>query len=117
MALVVLLHGSGVVAHSLPASAASPKAPGFIQRDARKYAYPLILYCFFPRQGDHSERLCCLAETLCAAGVAVIALDHQGNGRSEGDRMHCERYERYVDDVETLVDGEVTFRLIILRNM
>ena len=61
-----------------------------------------------PRPGDHSDRLAGLAGQLCTSGFAVIALDHQGNGRSEGDRLHCERYQKYVDDVEQFVDLEVT---------
>jgi len=48
--------------------------------------------------GEHCSRYEMVAETLTNAGFAVHALDHQGHGRSEGDRCHVEKFQHYVDD-------------------
>lgn len=48
---------------------------------------------------EHSGRYGALGAALAAAGYAVVALDHQGHGRSEGCRGHVERFAHYVDDV------------------
>jgi alpha-beta hydrolase superfamily lysophospholipase len=49
---------------------------------------------------EHSKRFAHVASHLNRAGLAVFAMDHQGFGRSEGDRGHVELFEHYVDDVE-----------------
>jgi len=52
--------------------------------------------------GEHSGRYDLVGKTLAARGFAVHTLDHQGHGRSEGDRAYCERFSHMVDDVITL---------------
>lgn len=49
--------------------------------------------------GEHIGRYEHVAAALCAAGFYVFALDHQGYGRSEGDRAHVQKFSDYVDDV------------------
>jgi alpha-beta hydrolase superfamily lysophospholipase len=52
--------------------------------------------------GEHSGRYDLVARTLAARGLEVHALDHQGHGRSEGDRAYTERLSHMVDDVITI---------------
>jgi len=67
---------------------------------------PKALCVLLHGSGDHCGRLFPLAQQLQACGFAVCTMDHQGNGRSEGDRMHVERYTDYVSDVERMVSLE-----------
>jgi len=48
---------------------------------------------------EHSRRFEHFAEMLNKKGIAVFGLDHQGFGRSEGDRGHVEDFNHYSDDV------------------
>jgi len=49
--------------------------------------------------GEHSGRYEGFVNELCEKeGYVVFAVDHQGQGKSEGDRKHVERFEDYVDD-------------------
>ena len=53
--------------------------------------------------GEHCGRYEALARQLCdKLGVAVVALDHQGHGKSEGDRLFVRDFDDFVDDVEAL---------------
>jgi len=49
--------------------------------------------------GEHCGRYEMVAQTLVNRGFAVSALDHQGHGRSEGDRAYAEQFQHLVDDV------------------
>lgn len=42
------------------------------------------------------------AEQFAARGFAAYALDHQGRGKSEGERFFIDRFDNWVDDVNTL---------------
>jgi acylglycerol lipase len=53
---------------------------------------------------DHGDRYQALARELNRRGIAVYAMDLRGHGRSEGARISVDRLERYVDDVELLID-------------
>ena len=51
----------------------------------------------------HSGRYAWAAEQLAAGGLAVLALDLPGRGRSDGERFYVEKFDHYVDEVTTLV--------------
>ena len=42
------------------------------------------------------------AEQFASQGFAAYALDHQGRGKSEGERFFVEKFSNWVDDVNTL---------------
>jgi alpha-beta hydrolase superfamily lysophospholipase len=42
------------------------------------------------------------AEQFASQGCAAYALDHQGRGKSEGERFFVEKFSNWVDDVNTL---------------
>ena len=42
------------------------------------------------------------AEQFASQGFAAYALDHQGRGKSEGERFYVEKFSNWVDDVNTL---------------
>ena len=48
---------------------------------------------------EHSGRYETFASFLTAAGFAVYALDHQGHGASEGDRVHIQKFDDFTQDV------------------
>mmetsp|Transcript_25612 Transcript_25612/g.61741 ORF Transcript_25612/g.61741 Transcript_25612/m.61741 type:complete len:251 (+) Transcript_25612:244-996(+) len=124
MGLVSSLFPSSDPRHTLTAAhAKTPRpAPGDIHKDSY-FLNEDGLYIFVARwlpkgkpkalcvllhgSGDHCGRLFPLAELLQGAGYAVCTMDHQGNGRSEGERMHVERYKHYVRDVNRMVLLEV----------
>ena len=47
---------------------------------------------------DHSGRYADLAEHLCGRGIGLYGLDYRGHGRSEGQRIHIDSYQQYLDD-------------------
>ncbi len=49
--------------------------------------------------GEHMGRYDALASSLAAEGILVFGHDHVGHGQSEGDRVHIECYEQYVQDI------------------
>lgn len=53
--------------------------------------------------GEHSGRYQWVADRLTDDGAAVYAHDHAGHGRSEGERVLVEDFERVVDDLHLLV--------------
>ncbi len=52
---------------------------------------------------SHSGYYLWAAEQLTSRGYAVLALDHRGRGRSEGERFFVEKSAHYVEDVHSLV--------------
>lgn len=54
-------------------------------------------------RGEHAGRYDSIALALTAEGYQVFALDHQGQGGSEGDRSYVERFQDYVDDTQAFV--------------
>ena len=53
--------------------------------------------------GEHIGRYQWVAERLTADGAVVYGHDHVGHGRSEGERVLIEDFERVVDDLHLLV--------------
>lgn len=54
--------------------------------------------------GEHIARYDHVAAFLVARGYAVHGLDHQGHGRSEGDRAVIRSFDEADDDIDVLVD-------------
>lgn len=54
--------------------------------------------------GEHSGRYRELVEKLNARGIETVRFDFRGCGASEGKRQWIERFEDYVDDVETVCE-------------
>ena len=76
----------------------------WIPKDGTK---PRAFIVLLHGSGDHCRRLDALGEAMCEAGYAAVTMDHQGHGRSEGDRVHCERYSNLIDDVTLMVSLEL----------
>jgi len=53
--------------------------------------------------GEHIGRYNEIAELLNAQGFHVVGIDHQGHGRSSGDRVHAERFMDLVEDLEQAI--------------
>src|SRR5207248_2483063 len=53
--------------------------------------------------GGHGGYYKALASHLAAEGTVVIAPDLRGHGRSEGTRGDIDRFDRYLEDVDTAV--------------
>jgi len=51
---------------------------------------------------SHSGYFVWPAEQFASQGFAAYALDHQGRGKSEGERFFVEKFSNWVDDVNTL---------------
>jgi alpha-beta hydrolase superfamily lysophospholipase len=49
--------------------------------------------------GEHSGRYSRMVEPLVDAGFAVCAYDQRGHGRSDGPRVHIDRWTQYRDDL------------------
>ncbi len=52
--------------------------------------------------GEHAGRYAHLAERLVDAGCAVVAPDHRGHGKSEGERAHFGTFDEPVEDLRLL---------------
>ncbi len=50
--------------------------------------------------GEHSDRYHHVADHLNQKGYGLIAFDHRGHGKSEGQRGHFPNYELLMDDIE-----------------
>ncbi len=67
--------------------------------------------------GEHSGRYGNLVESLRPRGISIWAHDQRGHGRSSGTRGHVSSFQRYVDDLHSMVaiskkglnKGEKTF--------
>lgn len=53
---------------------------------------------------EHSDRYLPLVEYFVERGICIYALDHEGHGRSEGQRAYIRRFDDYVESLNTLVD-------------
>lgn len=55
--------------------------------------------------GEHSGRYEYVAERLCDAGATVLAMDHRGHGKSDGERVLIEDFEDIVSDVVAVIEA------------
>lgn len=53
---------------------------------------------------EHSGRYECVASSFNSAGYSVFSLDHQGHGRSLGERFYVEAFQHYVQDYMEFID-------------
>ncbi len=53
---------------------------------------------------EHSGRYEAFGSWFAERGCAVHAFDHQGHGRSPGHRCHVERFDDYLDDLQSALD-------------
>ncbi len=58
--------------------------------------------CLSHGSGEHSTRFRNLARTFTDQGIAVLALDHHGHGKSDGKRGHIPSLDAAVQDVAGL---------------
>jgi alpha-beta hydrolase superfamily lysophospholipase len=61
--------------------------------------------CVFHGLGEHGGQYVEVAKALTEAGVALIAIDLRGHGRSPGRRGHTPSYGALLDDVDALLAG------------
>jgi len=54
--------------------------------------------------GEYCDRYGHVAQMLNEKGYAVFSMDHQGHGRSEGERVHVEAFSDYFDDYFQFID-------------
>lgn len=54
--------------------------------------------------GEHISRYDNLVNHIVPRGYAVYGLDHQGHGKSEGQRIYVDRFQIYLDDLKTFFD-------------
>jgi acylglycerol lipase len=54
--------------------------------------------------GEHISRYDNLINNLVPKGYAVYGLDHEGHGKSEGQRIYVDRFQVYLDDLKTFYD-------------
>lgn len=54
--------------------------------------------------GEHARRYDHVATALVADGATVVALDHHGHGRSEGERASVADPQDFIADLDALVD-------------
>jgi len=55
-------------------------------------------------KGEHSGRYRHVAESFAADGMAVLAFDQLGHGRTEGKRGHADSYEELMDGIDRLLE-------------
>jgi len=54
--------------------------------------------------GEHSGRYGHVARALRSTGAAVFAYDQRGYGRSDGQRAYIDTFDRYLDDLQLVID-------------
>lgn len=54
--------------------------------------------------GEHSNRYHHVAEAFCDHNYSMIAMDHRGHGKSEGQRGHTPSYESLMQDIDILLE-------------
>ncbi len=73
-------------------------AQGWLPEKSKPKAVVLLIHGL----GEHSSRYAHLAEFLCAKGIALLANDRIGHGKSKGARGHVPKYTQLLDDIVKL---------------
>ncbi len=73
---------------------------------ARSWAIsnPRAVICIVHGFGEHSGRYQHVAETLCAHGFAVTAMDNFGHGKTTGKRGYSPSFEATMDSIQNFLD-------------
>ena len=61
--------------------------------------------CFVHGLGEHGGRYGPMAEVFADKGLALLAIDQRGHGRSDGKRGHTPHYSASLDDIDALLEG------------
>jgi alpha-beta hydrolase superfamily lysophospholipase len=69
---------------------------------------PKAVVCLVHGLGEHCGRYAHVAAALTTAGLAVLACDKRGHGRSEGKRGFIPSYDALMDDIDLLLDQAST---------
>jgi alpha-beta hydrolase superfamily lysophospholipase len=64
---------------------------------------PKLVICLVHGFGEHVGRYQHFAEYFTENGVAILANDHVGHGKSEGKRGHAANYALFLEEVERLI--------------
>ncbi|WP_281223283.1 alpha/beta hydrolase [Photobacterium sanguinicancri] len=54
--------------------------------------------------GEHSGRYQNLIQTLLPHNITVYGLDHTGHGKSEGKRVYIDKFDEFIDTLDSYVD-------------
>jgi len=65
---------------------------------------PIAVIALVHGMGEHSGRYSKFADYFVEQGIAVIAFDQRGHGKSDGAKGHIINYNLYLDGVSELVD-------------
>ncbi len=65
---------------------------------------PKAVLCLVHGLGEHSGRYVHVAKYLSERGLALLAFDLRGHGKSQGQRGHAPTYEAFLDDIAQLLD-------------
>ncbi len=71
-----------------------------------QHAKAIVLICH--GVADHGGRYVRVAQALVEAGYAVYAHDHRGHGRSEGARLHVDRFQLFIDELDIFREAIAT---------
>jgi alpha-beta hydrolase superfamily lysophospholipase len=66
-------------------------------------SYPLAVLYIVHGLGGHSGRFADLAQFFRGNGLAVIAIDLRGHGRSDGKRGHVNSIKAYCEDIDSAI--------------
>ena len=65
---------------------------------------PKAIIALVHGMGEHSGRYRKVAEFFANKGVAIMAFDQRGHGKTDGDRGHISNFNQFLDGVEGLMD-------------
>jgi alpha-beta hydrolase superfamily lysophospholipase len=63
---------------------------------------PRVVVGLLHGYAEHGKRYAHVADAWAERGIATVAIDLRGHGRSEGRRGHCDRFTEFFDDAAEL---------------